>query len=67
VTAMVKVLSVEGELPTPQSTARGSYPLSHELWVVTADPPTEAVRAFRRFVLSPAGQQIVGETFGRVR
>ncbi len=67
VTAAVKVLSIEGELPTPQSTARGSYPLSHELWVVTVDPPARAALAFQRFVLSPAGQQIVGETFGRVR
>ncbi len=67
VNAGVKVLTVEGELPTPQSTTRGSYPLSHELWVVTADPPAKAALAFRRFVLSPAGQQIVGETFGRVR
>lgn len=67
VTAKVKVLSIEGELPTPQSAALGSYPLTRELWVVTEDPPADAVRAFRRFVLSPAGQQIVGESFGRVR
>ncbi len=67
VTAAVKVLSIEGELPTPQSAARGSYPLSHELWMVTVDPPAKAALAFQRFVLSPAGQQIVGETFGRVR
>jgi len=67
VTSAVKVLSIEGGLPTPQSVARGSYPLSHELWVVTVDPPAKAVLAFQRFALSPAGQQIVGETFGRVR
>ena len=67
VTPAVKVLSVEGELPTAQTVRDGSYPLSHELWFVTAQSPEAAVRSFLRFAQSPAGQQIVGRNFGRVR
>jgi phosphate transport system substrate-binding protein len=63
----VKVLSIEGELPTAQSAELGSYPLSRDLWIVTGASPAESVKAFRRFVLGPAGQQIVGRNFGRVR
>jgi phosphate transport system substrate-binding protein len=67
VPAGVKVLSIEGELPTSQTAAQGSYPLSRELWLVTAETSAETVEAFRRFALSPAGQQIVGRHYGRVR
>jgi phosphate transport system substrate-binding protein len=67
VSPAVKVLSIEGELPTSQSAELGSYPLSRDLWLVTGGSPSEAVKAFRRFVLSPAGQQIVGQSFGRIR
>ncbi len=62
----VKVLQVEGELPTPLSAGQGSYPLSRELWLVTADPPPAAVQDFIGFALGPAGQQIVGRRYGRV-
>ena len=63
----VKVLSIEGELPTSESAELGSYPLSRDLWLVTGASPSEPVDAYRRFVLGPAGQQIVGQSFGRVR
>ena len=63
----VKVLSVEGELPTVQTVREGSYPLSRELWFVAARSPETTVRSFLRFVQGPAGQQIVGRYFGRIR
>lgn len=66
-TSGVKVLSIEGATPTVQSTQQGSYPLSHELWIVTAEPPAKPVQAFLRYVQSPAGQQVVGQYFGRIR
>ena len=66
-TPRVKVLSIEGETPTTQSAQKGTYPLSHELWIVTAESPVQQVQAFLHFVLSPAGQQIVGRYFGRIR
>jgi phosphate transport system substrate-binding protein len=63
----VKVLKIEGELPEPETAGQASYPLTRELWLVTVDPPSEAVRNFIRFVLSPAGQQIVGQKHGRIK
>jgi phosphate transport system substrate-binding protein len=67
VTSAVKVLKVEGALPTPESAGRGSYPLTHEMWLLTAESPPEAVRSFVEFALSAAGQEIVGQRYGRVR
>lgn len=66
VSSSVKVLKVEGGLPTPLNTEQGSYALTRELWLVTADPPSEAVQQFLNFALSPAGQQIVGRRYGRI-
>jgi phosphate transport system substrate-binding protein len=63
----VKALKIEGELPTPDSAGGGSYALTRELWLVTADPPPEGVQLFLDFVLSPAGQGIVEQHFGRIR
>lgn len=63
----VKVLKIEGELPEPETAGQASYPLTRELWLVTVDPATEAVRDFIRFALSPAGQQIVGQKHGRIK
>ncbi len=63
----VKVLKVEGERPTPQGVERGSYALTRELWLVTAGPPSEAVQRFFDFALGQAGQQIVGQRYGRIR
>jgi len=67
VTPVVKVLSVEGELPTLQTVREGSYPLSHEIWFVTSQSPVTPVQFFLRFAQGPAGQQIVGRHFGRLR
>jgi phosphate transport system substrate-binding protein len=63
----VKVLKIEGELPEPETAGQASYPLTRELWLVTVDPPPEAVHGFIRFALSPAGQQIVGQEHGRIK
>jgi phosphate transport system substrate-binding protein len=67
VTPEVKVLKVEGELPTAQSAGQGSYPITRDLWLVTLEAPTDPVQDFVDFALSPAGQQIAGEHYGRVR
>ena len=71
VTPEVKVIQVEGLVPTPESAGQGSYPITREWWLVAsqaASPAADrAVRDFVRFVLSPAGQQIVGRRYGRVR
>jgi phosphate transport system substrate-binding protein len=66
VTPEVKVLVLEGQTPTSSSASLGSYPLTRELWLVYLASGPEAVEGFVRFVLSPAGQQVVGRTFGRI-
>jgi phosphate transport system substrate-binding protein len=66
-TPEVKVLAIEGKWPTPQSTTTGSYPLSRELWILSAGPPSAAVQSFLDYVRGPAGQQLVGRLHGRIR
>jgi phosphate transport system substrate-binding protein len=66
-TPAVRVLKVEGQLPTKEGAGLGSYPLTRELWLVALDPASEALQSFVDFVLSPAGQQIVGDRFGQIR
>jgi phosphate transport system substrate-binding protein len=61
----VKVLKIEGALPTPKSASESSYPLTREFWLVAKKPPSE-VKSFLDFVQRPAGQQLVGEHYGRV-
>lgn len=63
----VKVLKIEGGLPTSQAVGEGSYALTRELWLVVAEPPTGPVEDFLGFVLGPAGQQIVGRRYGRIK
>ena len=63
----VKLLKIEGLLPTPDTTAQGAYPLTREFWLVAAEPLSGAVQDFVDFALSPAGQQIVGQRYGRIR
>jgi phosphate transport system substrate-binding protein len=63
----VKALKIEGELATPETAGRGSYPLTREFWLVTSAPPSEAVRGFVSLALGPAGQQLIGQRYGRIR
>jgi phosphate transport system substrate-binding protein len=67
VTPEVKVLKVEAELPTGKSAGQGSYPITRDLWLVTMEASSDPVQDFVDFALSPAGQQIVGQDYGRVR
>lgn len=67
VTPDVKVLSLEGESPTPETAGRASYALTRELWLVRAETAAPEVERFMRFALSPAGQQMVGRRYGRIR
>ncbi len=62
----VKVLRVEGLAPGPETVRRG-YHLARPFYLVTRGRPTGYSRTFIDFVLSPAGQSIVGERYGRIR
>lgn len=55
----VRVVPVEGLLPTLATLASGEYPLRQPLYLVSRGEPRGWVRQFVEFVLSPAGQAIV--------
>jgi phosphate transport system substrate-binding protein len=48
-------------LPTVQSGADGSYPISRGLYMVTAGQPTGGIAEFIAWIVGPAGQQIVAD------
>ena len=66
-TEEVKAIRIEGELPSIEAVMQGEYPLIHELLLVVDEPVSEAVESFLAFALSPAGQEIVGQRYARVR
>jgi phosphate transport system substrate-binding protein len=55
----VRVLSVEGVLPTQTSIEDGSYPLTRSLQLATVGEPTGEARVFAQWVLGPEGQNVV--------
>lgn len=63
----VKALQVEGVSPTPKDVQSGAYPLTRPLYLLTSQEPTGEVKAFIEFALSPAGQAVVGQRYGRLR
>jgi phosphate transport system substrate-binding protein len=62
----VKALEIDGIAPTPQTVGEREYPLVRPLLLLTEEEPSEEIQAFIEFILSPAGQAIVGERYGRV-
>lgn len=55
----VRVLPVEGILPTREAIADGSYPLWRPLVMATKGEPTGEAREFAQWVLRPEGQGII--------
>jgi phosphate transport system substrate-binding protein len=62
----VRPLKIEGELPTPETSKEGSYPLSYDLWLVAANS-SEPVQSFVAFARSQAGQEIIGQRFAQIK
>lgn len=64
-TAHQKILAIARDerspyiVPSVQSVTRGSYPISRSLLFYTNGEPTEKIKSFIDFVLSPEGQKIV--------
>ena len=58
---------IEGVPPTQANLANSSYFLTRELALVTPQESRPEVEQFIAFTLSPAGQAIVAERWGRVR
>lgn len=63
----VRVVPVEGVLPTIETIARQGYFLIQPLYLVARDAPTGRVRQFLDFAVSPAGQEIVARYHAPVR
>ncbi len=64
---LVKVLSLEGRLPTREALAEQQYVLTQPLYLITQGQPAGRVRQFIDFVLSPAGQAIVARYHAPIR
>ena len=54
----VRVMPVEGALPTLDAILDGSYPLSRSLYLAATAEPTGEVREFAQWVLGPEGQAV---------
>lgn len=63
----VRVVSVEGQLPSLEAIKNQRYFLTQPLFLISRGQPQGEVRAFLDFVLSPAGQSIVGRYHVPVR
>jgi phosphate transport system substrate-binding protein len=55
----VRVVAVDGQLPTLDALRAQSYPLMRPMYLVSRGEPRGAARQFVDFVLGPAGQAIV--------
>lgn len=63
----VKVLAVEGKLPTLATVRSQEYALTEPLYLISYGQPTGKIRQFIDFVLSPAGQAIVNRYDAPIR
>jgi phosphate transport system substrate-binding protein len=60
-----RAVRIDGFLPDLQTLSQDEYPLTRPFVLVTIEKPGEDVESFLDFVLSPAGQVIVGRRYGR--
>lgn len=65
--APVRIVPVEGQLPTLDNLRQQRYHLAHPIFLVSRAEPTGWVKQFVDFVLSPAGQQIVAKFHAPIR
>lgn len=60
----VRVLPVEGIVPSPDALSGGSYPLSRSLYLAATADPSGETREFAQWVLGPEGQAITRRSMG---
>ena len=60
--ASIRLLAVDGVEPTKETIRSGDYPITNELYAVTAGSDNPHVEAFIDWILSEQGQEIVEET-----
>lgn len=58
--ADVRVLAIDGVLPTQQAVANGSYPLSRTLYLAARAEPTGEAREFAQWLLRSGGASVDG-------
>lgn len=63
----VKVLTVEGLLPTIANLRSQQYALTQPIYLISNGAPAGRLRSFVDFVLSPTGQAIVGRYHAPIR
>ncbi len=63
----IRMVAIEGQLPTLPSIQDQSYPLIQPIYLVSRMRPRGWLQQFIDFVLSPAGQAIVARYHARVR
>ncbi len=65
--ANVKMISIDGVVPTPENAEKGLYKLTGDLYIVTKEMHSQWTKRFIEFVLSDEGQRIIGKRFARIR
>jgi phosphate transport system substrate-binding protein len=58
----IRLLSINGVAPTNENVLNGTYPLTVELYMVTAGEPKPEVRKLMDWMLSKQGQQLIADT-----
>lgn len=58
----IRLLTVDGVAPTPETIANGSYPFSAEFYAATIGPPEGESKRFIDWMKSPEGQTLVERT-----
>jgi len=58
--ASVKVLSIDGVKPAPNTVYNNTYPLRSNLYVIGLNEPQNMYRDFVGWIQTPEGQQVVG-------
>ncbi len=66
VDARVRVVPLEGVTPMPETVSTSGYHLAYPVYLATRQR-SAAAQSFIDFVLSPGGQALLGEHYGRVR
>lgn len=62
----VNAVPLNGFPPTLENIETNSYPLTRDLSIIVPQRPNPEVNRFVEFILSPAGQAVVGQKWGRI-
>jgi phosphate transport system substrate-binding protein len=66
-TTKVKIVKIDGVLPTPENVKNKKYKASRQVNLVTKGPATGHAKEFIDFILSPEGQALVEKNFVRMK